>query len=166
MVWCEGVARVELPQLGESHVADTTAAVGGAVDFRVVDDHQLARAALVHIELDDPGTGLQARAKALQGVLGAYPGSPSVGEAHRPVPGRRRSHRTHLRARPPECERGPDADQQTEGERHRTKPELPDVVGDDGAFALLLDDRVAHNVHSIGSLVHPLDTGRRTGAVP
>ena len=78
------VAGIQLLQLGQGVVADLAVEAGGPVQVLVMDDHQFAVLAQVHVQLDAVRAHLHGQAESLQGILRGIGGSApmSVDQCH------------------------------------------------------------------------------------
>ena len=84
-VRAEAAAGVEAAEIVQAHPGDGAGAVRGAVHGRVVDDHYLAVAGQVHVELQPAGPRLHRQPEGLQGVLRSSRRGAAVCEVERPV---------------------------------------------------------------------------------
>jgi len=96
-----------------------------------MDDHDHPVGRSVDIAFDDPAAHGEAFTEALDGVLGHDFCSATVGEFDRPAARGRRFRDPILGREPSHRRRHQRPGQGTQNERARTKPELPDVVGDE-----------------------------------
>ena len=87
----EAVARVEAAQFGERRASDLARAVGGAVERRIVEDHDRPVRRRVHVEFQVIGAGGETAPESLERVLGGERRAAAMGEQ-----ARARCHPSHM----------------------------------------------------------------------